>query len=67
MEYFLHIVKNPPNCLVLEKIKAHKVFAHKLMFLKIHCSIWEKKQEHTHSEKLRILAMQLKLSTSFQF
>jgi hypothetical protein len=43
MEDFLHIVKNPQNCLVLEKIKAHKVFAHKLMFVK------RKRNKNTHT------------------
>jgi hypothetical protein len=69
MEYFLHVVKNPQNCLVLEKSKAHKVFAHKLIFVVylLYLGKETRTHTHTHSGKLRILAMQLKLSTCFEF
>ncbi len=67
MEYFLHVVKNPQNCLVLEKIKAHIVFAHKLIFVVYLLYLGKETRTHTHSGKLRILAMQLKLSTCFEF
>jgi hypothetical protein len=45
MKDFLHIVKNPQNCLVLEKINVHKVFAHKLMF------VIRKRNKNTHTQK----------------
>jgi len=49
MEDFLHVVKNPQNCLVLEKIKAHKVFAHKLMFCVF--ALFGKRNKNTHTQK----------------
>lgn len=49
MEYFLHVVKNPQNCLVLEKIKAHKVFAHKLIFVVYLLYLGKETRTHTHT------------------
>jgi hypothetical protein len=51
MEYFLHVVKNPKNCLVLEKIKAHIVFAHKLIFVVYLLYLGKETRTHTHTQE----------------